>query len=546
MTNWVTRAGVILPLVTSCSPPALVPSSAEPKAPLYTLNVRLLPSERTMLVDGTISIPGTDSARQELRLRLGRTMGDLQVQIVEPSSSAGPLVLDTIIRPGARVVGERSRATWVFRLRQQIPAGQPARIRFSLKASGGTGLLYYVGPELAFASGWGDPWYPVVEGFGGASSGELVVQAPSDWKVVTCPRHSQDNFTFAAGPYTVVRRGGTVPISAWLLTPRSHIDTWLGGAASMLNVLSASFGPIHPDTLSLVEVPRAIAIEAGFNAFSPAGCIVLNSRAFDAPEVTYLLEWLGHEMSHQWFPHALTWDPPGFQYLEEALAEYGGHRIVEELGGNDAARQLRLTGYQYDPIYSAAAYFRLVGAGVDKPLATMGNGIDQRNLAYNKGALMFRMLAQEMGRPVFDRMMQSLTRGPGQRTITWNEFRQEVGHAAGRDLDWFFDQWLARAGAPDFTLTWSQRKGSVVGVISQISPYYRARLTIEARGSAGQRARREVVITGGRASFDFPIGFTARDVVLDPDYEVLRWTPAMRAVADSATRSGVRPADPPE
>jgi len=533
-------------------PPERPPARPEPRAPDYSLSVRVLPAERRLEVTGTLRLPPADTTREALRLRLSERMADLRVEILEPAPGAGPASVErasTGASPG-RVAGERLSGEWIVRPGRAIPARQPVLLRFSYQGSGEVAFLHYIGPEVAFASGWGDPWYPRVEGVPGMGTGELTVQVPAGWKSITGGvrrstaeeeargtfRSSQPlptYFTFCAGPYTVVRRAGAVPLSAWLLKPRDHADAWLAGVSAMQDVLGAEFGPYPFEALALVEVPRAIARQAGFNAFSPSGFLVLNSRAFDVPDARYLHEWLGHEMSHQWFPHAVTWDPPGFLYLEEALAEYGGMRVVEELAGPEAARRQRTSGFEYDPIYSAAAYFRLVGAGVDQPLAGMGPGIDQRNLAYNKGSLVFDMLSREIGRDRFRQVLHGVTRGRRMSTITWRAFLDAVDAGSGRDMGWFFDQWLNRAGAPDFRLSWTRQGDSVRGTVTQGAPFYRAHLEIELRGGGGERMVRVVEITGARAAFTAAPGFRTVDVVLDPDYEVLRWTPEYRALADS-------------
>jgi aminopeptidase N len=269
------------------------------------------------------------------------------------------------------------------------------------------------------------------------------------------------------------------------------------------------------------------------------GFLVLNSNSFNA-STSRQYEWLGHEMGHQWFPHAISFDDTGFPFLEEALAEYGGIRIVHALAGEDAVRRLRTTGFEFDPIYSAAAYFRMVGAGVDEPLATMGTGINERNLAYNKGALMFDMLSREVGPARFREMLRSLTTGRRLQSITWQRFRAAVDSTAGQNMEWFFDQWLHRTGAPEFTLTWSQQGGSVRGVITQPSPFYRSRLRIDAHGAAGEHATQTIVVDGASTPFAIPAAFTVTRVELDPLYEVLRWTPEFRALADSVRRAAGR------
>ena len=545
-------ASIAIGLLLGCTPHRSAPVP-EARAPVYSMDLRLRPTERAIDVSGTLVIPSDSIRRDSLTISLSERFSTLNVEILEPSVSRGPAVaVQAMVPTGPRVPGESRSARWVVRPARPIPRGERVKLRFSISGRGETSFLYYVGPEVAFGTGWGDEWYPLVRGVGGLGTGELVVHVPRGWKVITGAesrgtdvekqdgtfRFSQNYptyFTFVAGPYSIVTRdsGSGAVVTAWLLTPRPRSMEFLNGAARMVATLETEFGQNPFGSMALVEVPRSLAQEAGFNAFSPAGFLVLNHRAFDVSDVKNEYEWLGHEMGHQWFPHAVNIDPPGFQYLVEALAEYGGIRVVDALGGTDAVRRLRTSGYEFDPIYSAAAYFRLVGAGVDTPLATMGNGINERNLAYNKGALMFDMLSREVGPERFRGVLRGLTSGRRFTTITWQQFLAAVDAGAGRDMKWFFDQWLNRAGAPEFHLDWRQNGGVVRGTISQPEPYYRAHLRIDAEGANGERMSNVVEVTNASAAFELTPPFTVVRMVLDPNYEVLRWTPEYHALADS-------------
>jgi hypothetical protein len=513
----------------------------------YRIAARVLPEQRRVEVTGTIRLAPADSARAEIPMTLGAPMSALRVELVEPATAA-TLEREHAADDTTRVAGERNVARWVLRPASPIAKGQPVVLRFSCEGDGGPGLLYHVSPEVAFASGWGDYWYPVPAG-AGQGTGELTVTVPAGWKVATgAVRRSSDDeeargvfradfvhptyFTFAAGPYTVVRRaGGAVPLSAWLLKPRERAPIYLAEVDTLFRAIIDEFGPYPLDELGLVEVPREIARAAGFNGFSPPGLLVLNHRAFDVPHVRHLYEWMGHEMGHQWFPHAFSLKTPPGLFAEEALAEYGGLRAVETIAGPEAARRMRTQGYEFDPIYSAAAYFTLVHAGVDHPVARLESDPHHRNLAYNKGSLVFDMLSREIGRAEFRRILHGLTRDRRFESLTWPEFLAEIERGAGRELDWFYEQWFERTGAPDFRLAWRQEGDTVRGAITQAAPHYRATLRIAIRGHAGQALDHVVPITGAATEFSVPVAFPTEKVELDPGYEVLRWTPEYRAAA---------------
>lgn len=252
------------------------------------------------------------------------------------------------------------------------------------------------------------------------------------------------------------------------------------------------------------------------------GFILTNSRAFDAPDVKYILNFFGHEFTHQWFPHTIALRTPPGLYVEEALAEYGGLRVVETLVGADAAERYRRTGFEYDPGYSALGYFKLVGAGFDQPLSDLQPRLEHRNLAYNKGFLVFDMLSREIGREKFQHILHNITRRYAFREIKWSEFLRAIETGASRKLQWFYKQWFERIGAPEFKLTWRQEGKKLRGVITQTSPYYQATLEIEAKNNQGQRLIRTVRVRGMETSFSFPINFRTESVPLDPQYLVLR------------------------
>src|SRR5262249_6162200 len=141
---------------------------------------------------------------------------------------------------------------------------------------------------------------------------------------------------------------------------------------------------------------------------------------------------------------------------------------------------------------------------------------------YNKGSLVFDMLSREVGRATFQRALHQITGGHRFQTITWSAFVRTVNTAAGRNLDWFFDQWLRRAGAPQFALSWTQQGRSVRVTITKPEPSYRAHLKIEVRGDGDEHVVRLVDVRDGRTVVDVDTGFAARAVVLDPGDEILK------------------------
>lgn len=523
----------------------------------YDLSVKVLPEARRLEVNGTMRIPTADAPRAFIEFSLSALMQDLQVEVLKPIASAGIAKVERARTEGGWIdPSGNTNNDIVYRVHPAHPflPGEDIELRFSYSGGGQKGVLFYVGPEVSFATAFGTTWYPQdskhPEGIGSlrisVPAGETAI-AGGD-KRSSSQEEAQGTYTFeithptyfsfAAGKYTITRREGSIPISVYLLRSRENMLKYLEGVARMLSVVEKEFGPYRFKKFALVEVPRDLAQKVGFNAATLQGFALVNSNAFNVPAsaVNNMLGWYGHEFSHEWWPHVVSLKRPGGRFIEETLAEYGGLHVVETISGPAAAEQYRRKGYKPDPIYSALEYFKLVGAGIDGKLADLPADEKFRNIAYNKGFLVWDMLSREIGRRKFQQVLRGITRRYAFQQPTLKEFWRAIEAGAGRDLGWFYEQWFERTGAPDFQIMWKQEGQQVRGAITQAAPYYRATLQIEIQGAQDQRLVYIMKVGGARTEFRLPARFRVQSVTLDPHYLVLRWTPEYHAAAD-ATRS---------
>jgi hypothetical protein len=519
----------------------------------YDLNVRVLPEDRRLEVNGTMRIPAANAPRAFIEFSLSEQMRDLQVEVLKPIASAGIAKVERARTEGGWLApGDNTNNDIVYRVHPAHPflPGEDVELRFSYSGGEKMGVLFYVGPEVSFASAYGTTWYPqdsnhpegigslrisVAAGETAMAGGDKRSSLEEEAKGIFIFEIIQPTyFSFASGKYTVIRREGAIPVSVYLLRGRENMPKYLEAVTRMLSVLEKEFGPYRFKEFALVEVPRALAQKVGFNAASLQGFILMNSNAFNGPPRA--INWYGHEFSHQWWPHVFSLKRPGGRFIEEMLAEYGGLRVVETIAGPAAAERYRRTGYEADPIYSALEYFKVVGTGIDGKLGDLPADEKFRNVAYNKGFLVWDMLSREIGRTKFQQVLRGITKRYAFQQLTWKEFWRATEAGAGRDLGWFYEQWFERTGAPDFQIMWKQEGRTVHGAITQAAPYYRATLEIEIQGAQDQRLVYTVKVSGARTVFRLPARFRVQSVTLDPHYLVLRWTPEYHAAAD-ATRS---------
>ena len=127
--------------------------------------------------------------------------------------------------------------------------------------------------------------------------------------------------------------------------------------------------------------------------------------------------------------------------------------------------------------------------------------------------------------------MQKITRDYAINGITWEEFLNVIATGAGQNLNWFYEEWFQRTGAPSWNVTWKQDGATLTGMIKQDAPFYQADLEIEVTGTKCERLTQTVLVKGAETKLSRQVPFPVKAVELDPHYLVLHSTAEYRAQA---------------
>ena len=150
---------------------------------------------------------------------------------------------------------------------------------------------------------------------------------------------------------------------------------------------------------------------------------------------------------------------------------------------------------------------------------------------YQKGGWTLHMLRYNMGTERFwDGIREYYRRYQNQNAST-DDLRAVMERASGKDLRWFFDQWLTRSGVPALTGSWrydaaaqtGHRRAVAVADGRAVSAAARSRN--QRAGDAGDADRARRARPAERARFTFAADAEPSDVVLDPNTWVLMETP---------------------
>ncbi len=434
-----------------------------------------------------------------------------------------------------------------------IPAGPTGSAELSVTYSGVPKDGLIIGRNAhdrisAFGDNWPQRarfWLPSVDTPSDKARVWFTVIAPHGWRVVANGRFSSSRYgenwqeahpiptytmVFGAAEFTVsnhrriIHGRDTIPIQVWTYAEDSAFadSVPFKNATEIVETMERLVGPFPYEKLAHVESSTR------FGGME-------NSSAIFYAERPYVERRMGegvvrHETAHQWFGDAVT--PRHFHHLwlSEGFASYFDLVVGAALHGDSVLT----AGMRRD----AESYFS--SSVVDRPIldTTVTDYVTLLNANnYPKGAWVLHMLRSYIGDSAFFRGIREYYRRYRDSTALSDDFRSVMEDAAGRDLEWFFRQWLRQPGYPQLDVAWRpQGVGRVRLDVTQVQPavwgrFRLPRLTIEFRAADGRVARRVYSVEGNVSVLFADLPFAPQQVTVDPDGALLLKT----AVTD-ATR----------
>jgi hypothetical protein len=173
-------------------------------------------------------------------------------------------------------------------------------------------------------------------------------------------------------------------------------------------------------------------------------------------------------------------------------------------------------------------YENYVMAGKEFPLREFmhDNDMVSRTIGMGKGTMLFHMLRGATGDEVFFNALRRLIRENKCQKTSWADIRTAFEKASGKNLEWFFSQWLERKGVPEIEIK-DQRVTVVHGVqtisfeIIQKGEPYRFALPLTIRTDKGE-VMQTLNIEKEKEKFELPVEGTPLEIVFDRDYDVMR------------------------
>jgi aminopeptidase N len=163
-----------------------------------------------------------------------------------------------------------------------------------------------------------------------------------------------------------------------------------------------------------------------------------------------------HELVHQWFGDLLTMKSWSDIWLNESFATYLEARCT-------AAWRVRSRSTRYADELALElwenfqVYLEEDSGRYRRPLVT-NRYVDAYELfdrvAYEKGSLVLHALCRHLGEERFRAALALYAGRHAHDLVETADFRQAIEDATGEPLDWFFEQWIYRAGHPRIRVSW--------------------------------------------------------------------------------------------
>jgi aminopeptidase N len=159
---------------------------------------------------------------------------------------------------------------------------------------------------------------------------------------------------------------------------------------------------------------------------------------------------VAHELVHQWYGDMLAVRDWSHIWLKESFATYFEAVWTEhDLGQDEFRVELRQNLESY-----LAADARGRRPIVFNVYRKNGFELYDRHV-YEKGSLVLHMLRTLVGDEPFWRALHTYTRGHQWGEVITADFERAVEAATGRSLARFFEQWVYKAGHPEFKVTYA-------------------------------------------------------------------------------------------
>jgi aminopeptidase N len=412
-------------------------------------------------------------------------------------------------------------------------------------------------------------WFPCVDYPNEKQTTEVIVTVPAGMKALSNGRmlkrtknarrgtetfHWRLDFPHVAYLVTLVvgrfeifeTKWRGVPVTYWAPQGRmADVKRTLGRTPRMMSHFSAKTGVPYP----YPQYAQVFVQDFIFGGMENTSATTLTDTAIvdraSEPEV-WMDSLVAHELAHQWFGDLVTCRDWSHGWLNEGFATFMETVWKRAAEGDDESAYYRMGEQEAYLAEDAKSYRRaIVWKRYHDPIE-----IFDRHL-YQKGACVLHMLEQELGEDVFWHCIRTYLERHAKGSVVTDDLRRAIEDVTGRNMEWFFDQWVMKGGHPDLVVSVKPGKGAVTlrfdqrQPVDELTPKFRFKVDVRVETIRGPVAR-TLEVTDSPQSFEIPVRGPLKWVAVDPGAHILHsgkveqpegaWIAALGHDRDGATR----------
>lgn len=538
--------GLCLTLVQALVNTGLVEAQTRPTIH-HDLEITLRPDTHELIARDTLTIPSplidSNSISFHLNAHLALTSLAVEetplllstVKITPPSTSSSGN--GTPVSAGQRITvplspQSSSAETLKMTIAYQGQINDPPQASRGLRFVRPDETAGHIGMEGIYLSSE-TFWYSTLDGT--LQTYDLALTLPDGWEAVTQDKPSSQTpgdgthttnwriqspseaLTVSANRFTVEKRQWQgIEVATYLFPEEAALaPQYLDATIGYLKVYTGLLGTYPFSTFAVVEnfFPSGL----GMPAFTLLGQGVMR-RGYTQPYS------LGHEIVHSWFGNSVFNDFSHGNWVEGLTTYLSNYYYDEATGDMEAAFKTRRRMHHEYNVYTSPDN--------DYPILDFHHKETRQDNAvgYQKTALVFHMLRQEIGDQAFFQGVRHIVQEGTGRYVEWPDLENIFSAVSGRNLNWFFTQWVDQAGAPN--IAWEklavkhdpQNPGQYVisGTNRQHDPPYRLTIPLQIELEGGAIHSTNLRLSRILDSLDLRVPALPTTLRIDPDHQVLQ------------------------
>lgn len=265
--------------------------------------------------------------------------------------------------------------------------------------------------------------------------------------------HSTYLINLSIADYAIIQDSlGALPVNYWIY--HSNVEDAKRSFAKTPYMIDF-FNKLYQYEFPWEKYDQVISAYIGGGAEATSATL-LGEAAVTNPnaEIDFSFEGIiAHEIAHQWWGDLITCSSWEHNWMHESFATYSDYLYKRYAWGEDEA--------EYDLLRKRKAYLREAHDKYMRPIVFNQYEDPDQNFdshAYPKGANVLHMLRYILGDDTFFNVLSAFLHRHEFQPVTTQDFMKCVKDISGKNMDWFFEQFLFHSGHAVFEIskTWNE------------------------------------------------------------------------------------------